>query len=314
MNFEVTVLMPVYNGEKYIAEAIESILNQSFKEFEFLIVNDGSTDRSLEIIQSYTDPRIKVINQKNGGVSNALNTGLKNATGKYIARMDADDLSHELRLEKQYNFMKSNPDYILVGSDANCIEENGAFIFRHQSGIYEDNLIKAEIHNSCIYVHSSVFFIKEAVIEVGMYDERAHSFEDHLLWSKLASKGKFSILPEELVDYRFNLSSVTIDHKDYDKAFLETKEEILKTGTVSERQEKIIIESLKKVDKRKKEISYYRLLSKKYLWNNYNPKKSRFNIRKSIQLEKGNPTSYILFLMSFLPKRVISFIYTNLKK
>ena len=108
--------MPVYNGEKYLQEAIESILNQTFKDFEFIIINDGSTDKTLEIIKSFTDPRIKLITQENRGIIYSLNKGITESRGKYIARMDADDISLPERLEKEYRFLEQNPNYGIVGT------------------------------------------------------------------------------------------------------------------------------------------------------------------------------------------------------
>lgn len=116
-NPKVTVLMPVYNGEEYLREAIESILFQSFGNFEFLIIDDGSTDDSINIIASYTDPRIRVItNGENIGIARALNKGIELARGKYIARMDSDDISLPKRFEKQVDFLDKNPEIGIVGS------------------------------------------------------------------------------------------------------------------------------------------------------------------------------------------------------
>ena len=116
MNPKVTVLMPVYNCEKYLRESIESILNQTFKDFEFLIINDGSSDKSAEIVESYNDNRINFVqNEKNIGLAASLNRGLDIAKGEYIARMDADDISLPERLEKQVRFMETNPQIGICG-------------------------------------------------------------------------------------------------------------------------------------------------------------------------------------------------------
>src|SRR5476651_1795687 len=109
-NPPITVLMPAYNAGKYIGDAIKSVLEQSFGDFELLIVNDGSTDDTVKIIESFHDPRIRVIHQDNQGVAAALNNGLKHARSPYIARFDADDICSHKRLEIQYDFMLSNPE------------------------------------------------------------------------------------------------------------------------------------------------------------------------------------------------------------
>ncbi len=128
-NPKVSVIMSVYNGDKYLREAIESILNQTFTDFEFIIVNDGSTDNSLEIIESYDDERIKTINnKKNIGLTKSLNKALKFAKGKYIARQDADDVSLPNRFEKQVEYLDSHPEVALVGTSVYLIDENGKII------------------------------------------------------------------------------------------------------------------------------------------------------------------------------------------
>ncbi|MDQ3072975.1 MAG: glycosyltransferase family 2 protein, partial [Bacteroidota bacterium] len=113
----VTVLTSVYNGEEYLREAIESILNQSFTDYEFLIVNDGSTDKTAEILAGYFDPRIRIIhNNKNKGLSFSLNSGLEASFGVYVARQDADDISLRDRLRKQVDFMEKNPQIHVCGT------------------------------------------------------------------------------------------------------------------------------------------------------------------------------------------------------
>ena len=120
----ITVLMSVYNGEEYLRIAIDGILNQTYNDFEFIIINDGSTDQSRNIICSYTDKRIKLIdNDKNNGLIYSLNKGIENASGKYIARMDADDISLPTRLQKQFDYLESNKHFALVGSSAILIDE-----------------------------------------------------------------------------------------------------------------------------------------------------------------------------------------------
>ncbi|MCP8319033.1 MAG: glycosyltransferase, partial [Candidatus Methylarchaceae archaeon HK01B] len=137
---KITILMSVYNGEKYLREAIDSILNQTFKDFEFLIINDGSTDRTVEILRSYHDSRIKIItNEKNMGLTKSLNKGLKIARSEYVARMDADDISYPRRLEVQYEYMKKNPDVGIVGSWNDVIDDKGNTIdYRKHSLSSED--------------------------------------------------------------------------------------------------------------------------------------------------------------------------------
>jgi len=310
---DITVLMPVYNGEKYLREAIDSILSQSHAHFEFLIVNDGSTDRSEEIIRSYDDPRIRLITRENGGVSAALNTGLQYASGEFIARMDADDISYPERLALQYAFMQKNPDCMLIGADVNYIDEEGTFLFHFQCPAHTDARIKALIRRDCLFVHSTVFFRKDAVLSLGGYNIHAHNFEDHLLWVNLLQKGKACILNTPLVSYRFNPGSVTIDERDRGKLFKAIKYKALDSGTISETEGRQLLSIIRSQDNRFKLCSYHSMLGKKYLWNNYNPAKARLHLRKALQIKPFRPTLYMLWLLSFFPQRFISWLYQTVK-
>ena len=129
---KISVLMPAWNAENYIAEAIESILAQSFYEFEFIIINDGSTDNTKQIIDSFSDERIISINKAHNGIAEALNIGLSIAKAPYIARFDADDICLANRLELQFAFLNAHPEYIVCGSDAEYISENGEHLFNFE--------------------------------------------------------------------------------------------------------------------------------------------------------------------------------------
>ena len=122
---KITVLMPAYNAAEYIAEAIESVLLQTFSDFELLIINDGSTDDTANIIRSFSDKRIVLIQQENQGVAAALNNGLLHARAEYIARFDADDICFPERLQIQVQFLDDNMDHVLTGCDAEYIAESG---------------------------------------------------------------------------------------------------------------------------------------------------------------------------------------------
>lgn len=311
----ITVLMPVYNGEKYIAEAIDSILNQTYRDFEFLIVNDGSTDRTEAIIKSYTDKRIKLITQPNGGVSNALNTGLKNASGKYIARFDADDISYPERLEEQYTFMLKNPDYVLIGSDAEYVNEEGEFIFLYSTTGHSDAEIQERILDKNPFIHSVVFFPKEVVMQSGEYNPKAHTFEDHLLWVKIIKKGKVCNFNKPLIKVRLNADSVTTDERLRGKRFLELRKNILERNTpISDLEEKELKEIIKSQNSRTlKKLGYDLFVAKKFLWNNYHPKQARKHIWAAIKLAPFSPGIYALFFVSFLPESWVYKLYNTLK-
>jgi glycosyltransferase involved in cell wall biosynthesis len=210
---KITVIMPVYNGEPYLDEAINSILIQTFTDFEFLIIDDGSTDRSLEIIQRYQDSRIKLIrNPINKGLVDSLNLGLSLAKGEYIARMDCDDISKADRLEKQVRFLIEHPDIGVIGSCIDIIDNNSKII---QTWIYpaESELIKWELFFHCPFAHPSIMFGKKLVKQVNGYSNKYPHAEDYELWWRLYDLTNFSNLSESLLLYRVHDKNVTNIHK-----------------------------------------------------------------------------------------------------
>lgn len=309
----ITVLMPAYNCESYIVEAMDSILNQTFKNFEFLIINDGSTDTTEKIIKSYSDERIRLITQKNAGVSEALNRGLREASGKYIARFDADDVCYPTRLEEQYKFMLENPDYVLIGSDADYITKTGEFIFSYQSTGHTNEEIQERIFERNPFIHSVVFFPKEVALECGMYDPKAHTFEDHLLWVKVVKRGKVCNFKKPFIKVRLNPESVTTDERVRGKRFLEIRKNILENNSqisdVDEKELLAIIRNQNSVSIKK--LGYHLFVAKKFLWNNHQPVKARHHILKAIKLKPTLMSSYVLLAVSFLPKKAIYKLYST---
>jgi glycosyltransferase involved in cell wall biosynthesis len=212
----ITVLMPVYNAERFLRQAIDSILAQSFKPFEFLIIDDGSTDRSAEIVESYRDPRIRFLrNGQNLGITQTLNKGISLASCELIARMDADDISHPQRLQKQFAYMKRNPNCALLSTWARVISEDGELIRleRYRSNFYYYNLTF-----ECWIYHPTVMFCKSAVEKIGMY-AMPYS-EDYDLFWRMSTEYKIANLAEPLVDYRISSTSLNtvLRKKEYEIA------------------------------------------------------------------------------------------------
>jgi len=312
MEVPVSVLMPAYNAEKYIGEAIDSVLNQTFVNFELVIVDDGSTDNTANVIKAYTDKRIKLIQQKNGGVSAALNTGLSQAQGKYIARFDADDVCYPYRLQQQFDFMETNPDFVLIGSDADYMSEEGAFLFTYHNIGYSNQEIQEKINVYCPFVHSTVCYRKEAVVQLGGYEVLAFTFEDYFLWKKLVKIGKVCNFKTPLIKVRFNAASVTVDEKDRDPEFIRLKKKALQNGFISAEDGRLMKAGLTKLSPQKKESSYHRMLGKKYLWNNYQPTMARKHLIKSLKIEPFKLNTFLFLALSFLPQGIIQKVY-NLK-
>jgi glycosyltransferase involved in cell wall biosynthesis len=191
--------MPVYNGQQYLQESIGSILKQTFSDFEFLIINDGSTDKSRDIILEYNDNRIRFIeNKKNIGLITTLNKGIQEAKGKYIARMDADDVSRADRLLKQVDFLESNPSYGMVGSWCSVINSAKKIEYHTSHASLQFALL-----NYCCFVHPSVMLRKSVLTENQLYfDSHFVHSEDYELWTRLLTKTKVANLPEHLLSYR----------------------------------------------------------------------------------------------------------------
>ncbi len=305
----VTVLMPVYNAAKYIDESIQSILDQSYINFELLIINDGSTDNTTTIIQSYLDPRIRLIEQEGKGISFALNTGLRAAQGEYIARFDADDICYPVRLEKQVNFLNDHPDYMLIGSDAEYIQENGDHLFDFRSISYTYEQILNRLYQFCPFIHSSVMFRKEAVLNAGGYSPFAQHFEDYFLWVTLVKSGKCCNLPEPLLKVRFNPGSLTIDEKWRGEAFRKLKMKIIRKGTITEKEGNVLRAIIQKQQGEKiKEGAYHALCCKKFLADNYQPAKARWHAAKAIFINPFRLDNYAMLLVSYFPERWIRWL------
>ena len=193
----ISVLMPVYNTkEEYLRASIESILNQTFTDFEFIIVNDGSTNNAEEVILSYKDNRIKYVKQENQGIVGALNNAWSKASGKYIARMDSDDIAYPERFAKQVNFLEENPEYSLVGSWAKIIPSNN--VIKLPQDIKVMDLLA-----DCMFIHPSIMFNKADFEKFKLQYETGFEYaEDYCLYANAVKHLKMTNLQEVLLDYR----------------------------------------------------------------------------------------------------------------
>ncbi|KQB41565.1 glycosyltransferase family 2 protein [Flavobacterium aquidurense] len=203
---KITVLMPVYNCELYVKEAVDSILNQTFSDFEFIIIDDASTDSTVSIIKSYNDPRIQLIEKpQNSGYTNSLNNGLSIAKGEYIARMDGDDISLPERFAKQVTFLDANPDVVLCGTVFTII---GTDII---VTVPENNEnIKLAMLKDCCIGHPTVMIRKNILDKFSlMYDATKEPAEDYDLWTRMLVIGKLHNLQEVLLQYRIHNSQVS---------------------------------------------------------------------------------------------------------
>lgn len=212
---KITVLLPVYNGDPTLTSAIESILDQDLTDFDFLIIDDASTDRSAEIIRDYAerDTRIRpLFNSENIGLAKTLNKGIETAKGEFIVRMDQDDESLPHRLRTQYLYMKNRPAVMVAGS----------YVFHMGKERNKDRLVKlpttaSEIAKTlkienCLY-HPSVIFRREPIIGLGGYRAEFKNAEDYDLWLRVSRRCKIANIPVALLRYRFSIDGMTLGRK-----------------------------------------------------------------------------------------------------
>ena len=211
----VSVLMPVYNAEPYLAEAVESIQGQTFADFEFLIVDDGSTDRSRDLLERYaaSDGRLRLTSRPNTGYTVALNELLRSATGAFVARMDADDVALPQRLARQVNYLQAHQDVVCVGTAVHLIDGAGRFLRDGHPGMDHEAIQRRALAGDCPLNHPSVMLRRAAVEAVGGYRAEFEPAEDLDLWLRLGEIGRLTNLPEVLMKYRQHARSFSEQHQ-----------------------------------------------------------------------------------------------------
>lgn len=199
----ISVLLPVYNGAPYLTASIDSILSQTWQDFELIIINDGSRDESAAIIGSYVDPRIRYFEQNNIGLAATLNRGIELARGQFVARQDQDDISLPQRFDRQVEYLTLHPACGMVGTWADIWREGTTTgrTLRHPA---ENALLQLELLFDNPFVHSSVMIRKTLLLETGGYavDPRWQPPEDFELWSRMACHSELANIPEPLLIYR----------------------------------------------------------------------------------------------------------------
>ena len=221
----ITVLLSVYNAENYVGIAIESILKQSFTDFELIAVDDCSTDKSWDIVQQYMKLDSRVIakrNEVNLGGCKTLNVGLKLAKGKYIARLDNDDWSYPNRLEKQFDFLEAHPDVGIVGGVMEIMNQHGEVTGKRKYNI-SDQEIRNKIFRYSPFSHPLVMIRKSILDKVGSYDPTYAPADDYELYFRIGNESQFANLPDVIMRYRLIPSSIT---------FMQTKKMELATINV----------------------------------------------------------------------------------
>jgi glycosyltransferase involved in cell wall biosynthesis len=205
----ISVIIPVYNGEKMIRETIDSVLNQTFPDFELLVINDGSTDSTLEVLQTIQDRRLKVFSYPNAGQPVSRNRGIGKAVGEYISFIDADDLWTPDKLEAQLRVLQENPEAAVAYSWSDCIDESSQF-FRQgghlsiNGDVYQNLLVVNFLENG-----SNPLIRRQALMEVGGFDESLSNAHDWDMWLRLAAHYHFIAVPSTQILYRVSPNSMS---------------------------------------------------------------------------------------------------------
>lgn len=200
--------MSVFNGGDYLALAVRSILDQTFGDFEFIVVDDGSTDQTRAVLEGLTDPRLRVTHRPNMGRPSALNHAIASTRAEYVARMDADDIAFPARLERQVRFLDTHPEVALVGCRVWIIDERDRFIAEWRVPT-TDREIREKMMRRNPFCHPAVMFRRSVYAATGGYDTRYQAADDYDLWFKMAREGQLANLPDVLFGWRLHPDSVT---------------------------------------------------------------------------------------------------------
>lgn len=204
----VSVVMPVYNGRRYLRDAVQSVLAQTLRDFELIAIDDGSTDASGDLLErmAESDPRIVVLRQTNAGATRALNLGISRARGQFVARMDADDVCLPRRFERQVEFLRSHLDHVAVGSAVQMIDPEGNPLCESRWPLTHEELDAATLAAKSIggLAHPTAMIRTASLREVGAYREKFRVAQDKDLWLRLAEVGRLANLPDVLLKYRFH--------------------------------------------------------------------------------------------------------------
>ena len=310
----ISVVLPVYNGEKYLTEAIDSILGQTFEDFELIIIDDGSTDGSLEIMHLYesVDSRLKLITRKNRGLPASLNEAINIAKGSLIARMDADDICYPNRLAVQTKFMQQHPEVILLGSAANFIDVDGISICTFTLSSKDSELRK--VFPNSPFIHPSVMFIKDIFLKAGEYTERMKlGGEDVTLFERMSRLGKLHNLAEPLIKYRLVPGSMSRKPPAFRTMLTNIIiDEIAGKTLPDQRFEDLQLEA-KKIDKSKAIFDYHFEVAKLFIWSGGNRAKSTYHLNKCLATKTSLNKVLLTYLLLLFPKKLIKSTYFRLK-
>jgi glycosyltransferase involved in cell wall biosynthesis len=305
---KISIVMSVYNGERYLREAIEGILNQTFGDFEFLIVNDASNDDSPGIMRGYGDARIKILdNEENIGLTRSLNKAIEVARGEYIARQDADDVSLPKRLEEQLRYLKQNPEVAVLGTSIYIIDENGKISGRRDVAEGpSQNLFRGSW-----FAHGSVMFRRDVIRAAGGYNELFRYCQDYELWLRLARDHPIRGLPQVLYKLRYHTGNVQFTMKDEAASYhllalrmAESEPDEAALQAVREGGIKSLYPHLNKNEK----VFYHKAVAHAQAWSK-NMKRAREEYKKALRLKPFDFKTRLNLLLAYLGKRAWSAVH-----
>ncbi len=297
---KVSVVMSLYNSERYLKEAIDSVLAQTLDDFEFIIIDDGSTDHSADIVLEYCDQRIQLIRQSNAGLPAALNIAITHAKAPLIARMDPDDVCLAERLQKQFDYLQAHPDIILVGSAAMCIDAQGEQIGSIQKQAYYSKGRLTLPESPCI--HPSVMFRKAACETLGFYpEEMRFGGEDAVFFNKiLATIGAIANLEEILLMYRVTATSMSQKSKRFNRLLRERVVKEVQGETISVDEKEALAKAY--AMPRGGYFGYHLYVGKLLLKNKCQNKKARIHFATALKENIFSLHAWLGWIGSFFPR------------
>jgi len=307
----ISVVMSLYNSERYLEEAIDSILAQTLTDFEFIIIDDGSTDDGEHIVRSYDDGRIHYIKQENVGLPAALNTAIGIAQSDLIARMDPDDVCMPERLQRQYEFMRHHADVVVLGTSAQLMDVDGndICVLTMQSA---DAELRRKSPDSP-FVHPSVVFRKDAFERVGGYPGVMRlGGEDAVLFGRMATCGKLHNFQEVLLKYRLRPGALSRKSAKFRALLKKT----ISDGIIGEHDDQTfsrLIRMANSTSSAEASYDYHFEVAKLYLWSGQGLNSSRLHSRKCISIKPTAMKGWLLYFLGWLPAGLIGNVYFLVK-
>lgn len=303
---DISVVMAVYNEEKYIKGAIDSILSQSLVNFELIIVDDGSSDSTISIIKKFKDSRIKLFCINHGGLPSALNFGINEASAEYIARMDGDDVAKKSRLEGHFQYLNNNKNVVAVGGAVQVIDKDGNFLYNQKMPLTDAEL-RLKLPNIQMF-HSAITFRKSSFFKCGGYDKNLQTAQDKLLFNKMATLGELANIKDRVINYRIHPNAISRRSKKDNEILSKSINNIIK-GYKDVNEDYAIVNKIYRKYKKlrnKKNSLYFQTIGKIYIEKNFNRLLAFKNLLKSILFNPLSLASWYNLLLLFLPVHIIN--------